>query len=123
MGGGVRRIAAERLVLAGFSQGGAIAYHLGLRHPERLAGLLVLSCYLPLDWTLEAEAGDANRETPILQCHGAYDPLVPVGLGESSARLLKQRGYQVDWRTYPVEHGVHPREIRDIGEWLGERLG
>ncbi|MCA8961850.1 MAG: carboxylesterase [Planctomycetes bacterium] len=115
-------VGAERVVLAGFSQGGAMAYHVGLRYPERLAGILVLSGYLLLEPQLIAEASPANRDTPILQCHGLYDPVVPISMGEHSARHLDGLGYEVDWRTYEVMHGVHPHEVRDIGTWLADRL-
>ena len=118
-----RGIPAERMVMAGFSQGGAIAFHVGLRHAEPLAGLMVLSAYVLLQERLDGEASEANLKTPILQCHGELDPLVPVSLGQTSAELLKQRGYDLDWRTYPVEHGVHPQEIADVGQWLGKLLG
>ncbi|MGE3166883.1 MAG: alpha/beta hydrolase [Planctomycetota bacterium] len=118
----VRGFASERTVIAGFSQGGAMAYHVGLRHAARLAGILVLSAYLPLGDTLEAEAAPANRSTPILQCHGRYDTVVPQRLGERSAARVQELGYSVEWRSYAVEHSVHPQEIADIGRWLTDRL-
>lgn len=113
-----RGIASARTVLAGFSQGGAIAYHAGLRHPERLAGVMVLSAYLPLQHTLATEAAAANRDVPILQCHGTYDAMVPASLGRTSAEHLSALGYDVDFRTYPAEHSLHPREVADIGAFL-----
>jgi len=117
-----RGIPAERILLGGFSQGGAMSLHAGLRHAERLGGIMVLSAYLPLPAALEAEASPANRETPILQCHGTFDPLLPLRLGETTRRFLVERGYEVDWRTYPMPHAVHPQEIADIGAWTARVL-
>jgi phospholipase/carboxylesterase len=117
-----RGIPAERIVLAGFSQGGAVALHVGLRYPERLAGLLALSCYLLLDETLEAERAEANRSTPIFQAHGTRDPMVPPDRGEAARDRLRELGYEVEWKTYPMAHEVHPQEIQDIGAWLRGRL-
>ena len=117
-----RGFASERIVLAGFSQGGAIAYHVALRHAEPLAGLLVLSAYLLLADRLIDEASEANKPTPILQCHGTLDPMIPMAHGEASANAVRQAGYDLTWKTYPVPHGVHPDEVRDIGHWLTERL-
>lgn len=105
-------------ILAGFSQGGAIALHTGLRHKKRLAGIMGLSCYLPLDEQLSEEASGANRNTPIFMAHGTQDPVVPFGLGERSKDFLGERGYGVEWHHYPVSHGVAPEELRDIGKWL-----
>jgi phospholipase/carboxylesterase len=113
-----RGIAAERIVLAGFSQGGAMALHTALREPERLAGVLALSTYLPLRNTLEAEAHPANAAVPIFQAHGTADPIVALSLGEGSRDLLRARGYEVDWRTYPMPHSVCADEVSDIREWL-----
>lgn len=117
-----RGFAPERTVIAGFSQGGAMAYHVGLRHAKRLAGILVLSAYLPIIDGLTEEAAAANRATPILQCHGRFDPVVPYAMGEQSAAVLTQLGYSVEWKGYAVEHSVHPNEITDIGRWLCARL-
>jgi len=117
-----RGITADRIILAGFSQGGVVAYHAGLRFAQRLAGLLALSCYLPLADRLDAEAADANRATPILHCHGTLDPLVPATLGEAAVTELRRRDYSVEHRTYPVEHGLHPQEVLDVAKWLRERL-
>lgn len=113
-----RGVPAARIVLAGFSQGGAIALHAGLRHAQALAGILALSTYLPLRARLAAEASAAGREVPILMCHGTEDPVVPLALGEGSARLLSEAGYPVEWRTYPMPHSVCPEEIADIAGWL-----
>jgi phospholipase/carboxylesterase len=113
-----RGIAAHRIVLSGFSQGGAMALFTGLREPERLAGVLALSSYLPLSPTLAAEAHPANAAVPILMAHGTFDPVVPMPLGEGSRDLLRSRGYEVDWRTYPMPHTVCAEEAADIRAWL-----
>ena len=118
-----RGIPPERIVLGGFSQGGAMALHVGLRHPARLAGLLCLSTYLLLDDRVEAERSDGNRETPIFLAHGSGDPMVPIERGLAARNHLQSLGYSVTWKTYPMGHQVHPEEIRDIGRWLQERLG
>jgi phospholipase/carboxylesterase len=110
-------IPAERLVIAGFSQGGAIALHTGLRHSQRLAGILSLSAWLPLQRTI-GEAAPANQGTPILMCHGLNDPVVPIELAELSRQLLMARGYAVEWKTYPMQHEVSQPEIADISGWL-----
>lgn len=113
-----RGIPAHRIVLAGFSQGGAMTLHTGLRHAERLAGLMVLSSYLPLPNALAAERSPANAATPIFMVHGEDDPVIPIGLAERSVAQLRGLGYAVDWRAYPMEHSVCLPEIADIGEWL-----
>jgi len=113
-----RGLAADRIVLAGFSQGGAIALHTGLRHPERLAGIMALSCSLPLADSVAAEASPANRGVPIFMAHGTQDPLIPLARGARARDLLRQLGYRVDWREYPMPHAVCPEEIRDISAWL-----
>jgi phospholipase/carboxylesterase len=113
-----RGVPAGHIVLAGFSQGGAIALHTGLRYPQRLAGILALSTYLPLADTLGAEASPANHELPIFMAHGLYDPLVPIELARASCERLRQAGYDPEWHTYAMEHTVCAEEIRDIGQWL-----
>jgi phospholipase/carboxylesterase len=113
-----RGVEARNIVLAGFSQGGAVALETGLRHPQRLAGVLALSTYLPLANTLPREASAANRETPIFMAHGLYDPVVPYAVGAESGRLLVELGYPVEWHEYPMPHSVCPQEIEDIGAWL-----
>ncbi len=107
-----RGVAAEHLVLAGFSQGGAIALQTGLRHPQKLAGVMALSTYLPLADSLLQEAAPANKATPIFMAHGTYDPLVPLMMGAGSMTLLTGLGYAVEWRQYPMPHSVCPEEIR-----------
>jgi len=118
-----RGIPAERIVLAGFSQGGAVALHTALRYPQALAGLLALSTYLPLHEQLASEASPAARATPILMCHGDADPVLPLALGSSSCELLRAQGYAVEWHDYPMEHAVCLDEIHTIGSWLRQRLG
>ena len=110
-------LAAARIVLAGFSQGGAIALHTGLRHAEPLAGIMAFSTYLPLASTLAAEAA-ANRATPIFMAHGVHDPLIPVARATMSRRQLEAAGYAVEWHDYPMEHAVCATEIADISAWL-----
>jgi phospholipase/carboxylesterase len=117
-----RGIPSERIVIAGFSQGGAIAFQAALRHPQRLAGVLALSTYLPLRESLAREATPANRDVPILICHGVRDPMVPAALGVASRDLLQSLGYQVEWKTYPMEHSVCMEEVLDISKWLQARL-
>lgn len=117
-----RGVAARRIVLAGFSQGGAIALHTGLRHAERLAGVLALSTYLPLADSLAAEASDANRDVPLLMAHGRFDELIPVTRAQQSRALLEDLGYTVSWREYPMPHSVCGEEIADIAAWLVSRL-
>jgi phospholipase/carboxylesterase len=113
-----RGLSSDRIVLAGFSQGGAMALFTALREPERLAGVLALSSYLPLASTLAAEAHPAEAAVPIFMAHGSFDPVVPIALGEGSRDLLRSRGYEVDWRTYPMAHSVSAEEIGDVRQWL-----
>jgi phospholipase/carboxylesterase len=113
-----RGIAPGAIVLAGFSQGGAIALHTGLRHPERLAGILALSTYLPLPDTLEKEASQANRDVPIFMAHGTQDPVIPLSWAARSRDLLITLGYAVEWHEYPMPHSVCPEEIADVSRWL-----
>ena len=114
---------AERLVLAGFSQGGAIVLHTGLRHPERIAGIMALSTYVPVGEKLSAEASAANRHVPIFMAHGTYDPVIPLDRAEQSRGLLESLGYAVEWREYGMPHSVCPEELADIGAWLGKVFG
>ena len=111
-------IAANRIVIAGFSQGGAMALQTALRYPQRLAGAMALSTYLPLRDTLAREANIANKDIPILMCHGLQDPVVPFELGDHSRKLLEEQGYAVDFRTYNMPHSVCAEEVMDISKWL-----
>ena len=117
-----RGVPTERILLAGFSQGGSVALHTGLRYPERLAGLIGLSTYLPLDWTIDTESHDANRQTPVFLAHGTLDPLVDPSLGETTRTLLEERSYQVFWKTYPMPHAVCAEEIADLRTWITKLL-
>jgi phospholipase/carboxylesterase len=116
-----RGVDASRVILAGFSQGGAIALHTALREPRTLGGVLALSTYLPLGDTLPAERSASNAATPIFMAHGSADPLLPLALGEGSRRALEALGYAVDWHVYPMPHSVCVEEIRDIAAWLVRR--
>jgi phospholipase/carboxylesterase len=118
-----RGIAATRIVLAGFSQGGAMALHTGVRYPERLAGIMALSCFLPLADTVAGEASPANRDVPLFMAHGTEDPLIPLARGRRARDLLLDLGYPVAWREYAMPHSVCDAEIRDVSAWLREVLG
>jgi phospholipase/carboxylesterase len=118
-----RGIPYENIVLAGFSQGCAMALHTGLRFKHSLAGIMALSGYLPLADTFAAERHPANASTPIFMAHGSMDPVVVPARGESSRDLLSSLGYPVQWHTYPMQHSVHPREIADIAVFLARVLG
>lgn len=115
-------IPPTRLILAGFSQGGAVSLLLGTRRSEPLGGLIALSTYLPLHDRFASEASQASRATPIFMAHGRFDPVVPLALGELSARELRQAGYDLTWRTYPMPHSVATEEIRDLADWLETRF-
>ncbi len=117
-----RGVKAENIFLAGFSQGGAIVLQTGLRHKEKLGGILALSTYLPLAETLIDEASEAAKGTPFFMAHGRSDPIVPYNLGKSSADKLSGLGYQVEWHEYSMQHSVCMDEISDIGAWLTQRL-
>jgi len=108
----------SKVVLAGFSQGGAIALYTALRHPERLAGVLALSTYLPLNASLEAERSEANRHVPVFMAHGQYDDVIPLRRAEQSREILERLGYEIDWQLYPMPHSVCPQEIDDIARFL-----
>ena len=113
-----RGIAPRRIVIAGFSQGAAMALHVGLRYADRLAGLLALSCYLPLANTLPTEASPANRDVPIFWAHGLHDPMIPQAMAEQGRAQLAELGYQIDWHQYPIPHSVSAEEIADVARWL-----
>ena len=113
-----RGIPPSRIVMAGFSQGGAVALFVGLRYQERLAGLLALSTYLVCEESLDAERSLANRDVPIFMGHGSWDPMVQLQRGEAARDALTARGYGIEFHTYPMPHAVHPSEIADVGAWL-----
>jgi phospholipase/carboxylesterase len=113
-----RGIPTTRIVLAGFSQGGAVSLYTAPRFPEKLAGVMALSCYLPAASSLRAEASPASAATPILMAHGQMDPVVPMSLGVKSRDVLKTQGYAVEWHDYPMPHSVCPAEIADIQQFL-----
>ena len=115
-------IPARRIILAGFSQGGALALHTGLRYADSLGGIIALSTYLPLPDRLRAEATDANRASPVFMAHGRADPVIPLAQGQATAEALRQAGYAVGWHEYEMPHAVCPQEITAIGAWLSERL-
>ena len=117
-----RDIPASRLVLAGFSQGGAMSLYAGLRHRERLAGVMALSCGLPLAEALAPEAAAANRDVPIFMAHGTYDDVVPLARARRAYDILIGLGYGVEWHEYPMPHSVCAEEIADISAWLSKVL-
>jgi phospholipase/carboxylesterase len=118
-----RGVPASRIVLAGFSQGCAMTLLTGLRHGERLAGLAGLSGYLPLAATTAAERSPANRDLPIFQAHGTYDPIIPLARATASRDALLALGHPVEWHEYPMEHSVCIEEIADLNAWLLKVLG
>lgn len=117
-----RGIPAKRIVLAGFSQGCAMALHTGLRFHQTLAGIMALSGYLPLAEHFAAERAAANAHTPIFMAHGSQDPVVVPARGEASRDLLTRLGYPVQWHSYPMAHSLHPREVADISVFLRQVL-
>jgi phospholipase/carboxylesterase len=121
-----RGMPSGQIVLAGFSQGGAIAAHTALRYPEPLAGLMALSTYLPLRDRLQAEVVEASNaqpvSLPIFMAHGRFDPVIPVALGADTRDQLSDAGYDVEWRDYPMAHAVSAEEIHDISRWLRARF-
>ncbi|WP_019141478.1 alpha/beta hydrolase [Noviherbaspirillum massiliense] len=117
-----RGIASNRIILAGFSQGCAMTLQTGLRHPEKLAGLLCLSGYLPIHTTVEAERHAANHDTPIFLAHGRSDPVIPIDRAEKSRDMLKKLGYRVEWHEYMMPHSVCMEELDDISRWLKQIL-
>ena len=115
-----RGVKPEHIVIAGFSQGGAVAYHVALGYPERLAGLMTLSTYLATNDNISYS--DANKDMPILIEHGTHDPVVPAILGEQAKQLLSEKGYNVAYHTYPMAHQVCMPQIQNIGKWLNKVL-
>jgi len=118
-----RGIAYDNIVLAGFSQGCAIALQVGLRFPQRLAGIMALSGYLPLAMTLAIEKHSANQNTPIFMAHGEYDAVVAPERAQASYAFLEKMGYSVNWNEYPMEHSVNREELADISRFLQQVLG
>jgi phospholipase/carboxylesterase len=118
-----RGVGAARIVLAGFSQGGAMALHTGLRYGERLAGILALSCFLPLAGAVAAEASPANRDVPVFMAHGTHDPLIPLARAQRGRDVLVGLGYRVEWSQYPMPHAVCAQEVDAVGGWLRRVLG
>ena len=117
-----RGIAADRIILAGFSQGCAMTLQTGLRHPEKLAGLMCLSGYLPLSATVAAERTEQSLDTPILMVHGRSDGVIPLARAEQSRDLLKSMGYQVEWHDYPMQQSLCEQEVVDVSAWLKKVL-
>ena len=117
-----RGVPAQNIFLAGFSQGGAIVLAGGIRHAQRLGGIIALSTYLPMAEKTDAEASAANRDVPIFMAHGMLDPTISHALGEMSRGYLAQRGYAVDWHAYPMAHQVCMEEIADLRRWLSARF-
>ena len=114
---------AERILLAGFSQGGVLAFHTALHYPKRLAGILALSTFLADADSLGTEKTKVNADIPILLCHGLQDAVLPVAMGRSALNSLTKAGYTVDWREYPMAHEVCLEEIQEISQWLQGVLG
>jgi phospholipase/carboxylesterase len=117
-----RGIPSEHIVLAGFSQGGAMAYTVALTYPETLGGIIALSTYLPSPALIEQEASDANRMTPIFAAHGTVDPVVSIQLGQQAAQAVAKNGRKVEWHTWAMPHTVCIEEIAAIGNWLRARI-
>jgi len=117
-----RGIPASRIILAGFSQGGAMALHVGLRYQERLAGIMVLSGYLVFPQRLQDEHSQANSRTPVFVGHGTQDPMVPFALGQATVSTLQQGLWPVEWHSYTIPHSVSQPEIADVGRWLQARF-
>ncbi|MCW8825481.1 MAG: alpha/beta hydrolase [Gammaproteobacteria bacterium] len=115
-------IPPDRIFLAGFSQGGAIVLHTGLRYPKKLGGIIALSTYLPLPERFDSEHSHTTNDLPIFMAHGNYDPVIPIGSGERSAMRIKGAGYELSWHDYPMEHSVNNQEIGDIAAWLSHQL-
>jgi len=115
-------IPSGRIILAGFSQGGAMALHVGLRQNDALAGIMGLSCYLLLPDRFDDEVTPVSKSSPIFMAHGVEDPTVPFALGDATRRRLESAGYKVEWHTYPIQHHVCPEEISAIGKWATRRL-
>lgn len=113
-------IPSDNIILAGFSQGGAVTYFTGIRSSKKLAGLLTMSTYLPFDQDTTKERSEVNTSTPIFASHGTHDQVVPMSMGQSSVEHLKELGYKIDWKTYRMEHQVVMEQIKDIGHWINK---
>ena len=114
----IQKEQGKKIILAGFSQGGAIVLQTALRHPERLAGVMALSTYLPLSATLEKERSPANHDVPIFMAHGKFDDIIPIDKAKRSREILEKLGYPVTWKEYPMPHSVCAEEIGDISKFL-----
>jgi phospholipase/carboxylesterase len=119
---GTRGIPPQKVVLAGFSQGGAIVLQTALRYPQKLAGVMALSTYLPLSGSLQKEASGANKDLPIFMAHGRYDEIIGIDRAQQSRAVLQGLGYKVTWKDYPMPHSVCPQEITDISAFLATIL-
>jgi len=117
-----RGVPAERVLLVGFSQGGAIALASGLRRATPVAGIAALSAYLPLGSKTAGEMTEGGKNTPVFMAHGTQDPVVAPAWGSRSRDAMKELGVKVEWRTYPMPHAVHPQEVRDLGDWMSARF-
>jgi phospholipase/carboxylesterase len=117
-----RGVPSENILLAGFSQGGAIVLSGGVRYPQKLGGIIALSTYLPMADKIAIEASAANRAIPIFMVHGTFDPVIPMPLATISRDYLKQHGYVVDWHDYPMAHQVCGEEITELRRWIGAHL-
>ena len=117
-----RGIQPERIILAGFSQGGAVAYHTALCYPQRLGGLVVLSTYIATSQQIRKDKTAANAKLPIWLAHGVMDDVVPYSLGEQAVLELEQHGYEPEWHNYPIAHEVSPEELNELGHWITQVL-
>jgi phospholipase/carboxylesterase len=116
-------IPADKIVLAGFSQGGVIALNLGTRYEKTLAGIMSMSSYMSEPEKLSGEAHAANKNTPVLVAHGTHDDVVPIFMGNAAFKVLESNGYKVTWHEYPMQHNVCMQQLHDISSWLQEKLG
>jgi len=117
-----RGIETANIILAGFSQGGAIALFCGLRYPQPLGAIIALSTYLPDAASFDRERSDANQGVPVFMAHGTQDPVIPITLAERSLQILVQMKYQVEWHTYPMPHSVNAEELQDIAGFIHQTV-